>query len=90
MLRLIFDEQGSFTNDLFIKIDGRPSHAWTVDTTWLGEFFGEDHDLFPEKSAASMSDEELILNKKNYVGLLIRLWKQMLLSDEPVVPLRYK
>ena len=84
MLRLLFDEQGNCTGDLFIKIDGRPSYVWTVDTGWLDIFFDEDHGLFPKENTVPTTNNDLIMSKKEDVGLLIKLWKQLLLSDEPV------
>ena len=38
MLRVILDEQGSCTKDLFVKIDG-PNLVFISDTTWLDAFF---------------------------------------------------
>ncbi|MGA0559249.1 hypothetical protein ACO2Q8_21500 [Larkinella sp. VNQ87] len=68
MLRILLDEHGGCTNDLFIKIDGTISHVFIADTTWLGDFF-------------KIEDENT--EKKTEVALLIHLWKNMLLSDQP-------
>ncbi|GAB2527428.1 hypothetical protein [Spirosoma aerophilum] len=83
MLRVILDEQGSYTNDLFIKIDGSPSRAWVADTTWLGAFF-DPADFSASDTSPVWSEEEIIAGKKADVALLIRLWQEMLLSDQPV------
>ncbi len=83
MLRVILDEQGSYTNDLFVKIDGRPSRVFIGDTTWLGSFF--DPTYFPATGTSPVwSEDEIIAGKKSNVALLIRLWQEMLLSDQPV------
>lgn len=83
MLRIILDEQGSCTNDLFVKIDGCPSRVFVGDTTWLGTFF--DPTYFSSSDTITIwSEEEIIAGKKADVVLLIHLWQEMLLSDQPV------
>ncbi|AKD57103.1 hypothetical protein [Spirosoma radiotolerans] len=77
MLRVLFDDHGSGTKDLFIKIDGSPTHVWIADSTWLGAFFNTDE-------GNSWTDDDLITAKKTDISLLIRLWQKMLLSDQPL------
>lgn len=79
MIRILLDGHGSSSNNLFIKIDGRPSRVWVAGTLWLDSFF----DNFGNY-AGTMSDEELSLADKADVASLIRLWQRMLLSDKPV------
>lgn len=83
MLRIFLDEHGSGSNDLFVKIDGRPTHVWVVDTSWLSFFFAADDNDKP------LNDEELIVEKKAAVSSLIQLWQKMLLSDQTICYLPY-
>jgi len=83
MLRVLFDEHGSGSKDLFIKIDGTPAHVWIADSTWLGAFFNTDEDA-PWSYDDIWSDEDIMTAKKTDVSLLIRLWQKMLLSDQPL------
>lgn len=83
MLRVLFDEHGSGSKDLFIKIDGTPAHVWIADSTWLGAFFNTDEDA-PWSYDDIWSDEDIMTAKKTDVSLLIRLWQKMLHSDQPI------
>ncbi|XWW44943.1 hypothetical protein JYG30_19725 [Fibrella sp. USSR17] len=81
MIRVLFDEHGGYTNDLFIIIDASPSKVFVSDTTWLGDFFGP-HD--PNSDAWLLDEEQLLLIQKQNVASLIRLWIDSLLSDQQV------
>lgn len=85
MLRVILDEHGSGSKDLLVKIDASPSHAWIVDSGYLGFFFNTDDENEPILD----DDDELSIAKKADVAPLIRLWQEMLLSDRPVCYLPY-
>lgn len=82
MLRVILDEHGSGSHDLFVKIDASPTHAWIVDTSWLGYLSDTEDDLV-------VDDQQMLKGKKADVAFLIRLWQEMLLSDRPVCYLPY-
>lgn len=77
MVRVFLDEHGAYSNDLFVKIDGHPSHVFIANTTWLYDFFHSD-----DVDTSSWDDEEQIVARKNDVALLIYFWQKMLLSDQ--------
>lgn len=77
MIRILLDEHGAYTKDLFVKIDGTPSCVFIADTTWLSEFFNTN-----EVDASEWSDEQQIAERKADVALLIQFWQKLLLSDQ--------
>ncbi len=81
MIRVLFDEHGGYTNDLFIIIDASPSRVFVCDTTWLDDFFGAQD---PNSDAWLLDEEQLLLIQKQNVASLIRLWIDSLLSDKQV------
>ncbi len=82
MLRVLLDDHGSGSKDLFVKIDGRPTYVWVVDTSWLDFFFNTD-------DGPLLSDNELALSKKTDVALLIQFWQKILFSDQAIDYLPY-
>jgi hypothetical protein len=80
MVRVFLDEHGAYTKDLFVKIDGTPSHVFIADTTWLSDFF-QTHEV--NSDASLWREEQLITARKANVALLIQFWQRMLLSDQP-------
>lgn len=79
MIRILLDEYGCVSTNLFVIIDGSPGRVWLAGTSWLEPFF----DNF-DNYVGTMSDEELSLANKADVASLIRLWQKMLLSDKPI------
>lgn len=68
MLRLLLDDHGSGSQDLFVKIDGTPSRVWVTDTSGLDDFFNLTNEpIFSEK--------ELIRAKRTDVATLIHFCK---------------
>lgn len=81
MIRILFDEHGAYTNDLFVRIDATPTKVLVADTTWLSDFFGT---YDPDPNAWLLDEEQILLMQKKNVALLINLWINSLLSDEQV------
>jgi hypothetical protein len=79
MIRIFIDEHRSGSDDLFVKIDGRLSHVWVADTSWLVPFFTMD-----DVHIHSLNDEELVFANKADVASLIRLYQSMLFSEKPI------
>lgn len=81
MIRILLDEHGAYTKDLFVKIDAMVSKVLIADTGWLYDFFetyGDNPGTWP------LNEEQVLTAQKKNVALLIHMWINSLLSDEPV------
>ncbi|QKZ13983.1 hypothetical protein [Spirosoma sp. KUDC1026] len=79
MIRILYDEHGGYHQDLFVKIEERPSRVLIADSTWLGSFF---YPLDEDESTLLLDEEQRLIEERKDISRLINLWISLLTSEQ--------